>query len=95
MHQRCRLMIWHAGVSEINIIVYAGHRSASKDALFSKEFSSQVNSVKYRVAYSRDGEQGKPRTYVQDLIEEDGRIIWKMLDSPGESKPPAVVFISG
>lgn len=72
-------------------VVYAGHRSASSDALYSKEFASLGSKLRYRVAYSRDGEEGKARIYVQDLIQEDGEEMWKMLD--GERK--AWILISG
>jgi sulfite reductase alpha subunit-like flavoprotein len=34
----------------------------------------------YRVACSRDGPEGVKRTYVQDLIGEDGEHIWKVLE---------------
>lgn len=46
--------------------------------------------MKYRVACSRDGPEGVKRTYVQDLIEEDGERVWKVL---GESK--GRLYISG
>lgn len=33
----------------------------------------------YRIACSRDGPEGVKRTYVQDLIAEDGQVIWNAL----------------
>ena len=44
----------------------------------------------YRVAFSRDGPEGRPRTYVQDLIREDAKRIWELVGVRG-----AWVYISG
>lgn len=44
----------------------------------------------YRVAYSRDGPEGVKRTYVQDLMGEDGKNIWEVL---GERR--GWLYISG
>jgi sulfite reductase alpha subunit-like flavoprotein len=44
----------------------------------------------YRVACSRDGPPGVPRTYVQDLMRKDSGMLWDALGRRG-----GVVYISG
>ncbi|KAI0682536.1 riboflavin synthase domain-like protein [Cytidiella melzeri] len=52
--------------------------------------SSRAYCLDYRVACSRDGTPGIPRTYVQDLIREDGKKIWGAVGLKG-----GFVYISG
>jgi sulfite reductase alpha subunit-like flavoprotein len=44
----------------------------------------------YRLAASRDGEEGKARTYVQHLIEQDSKSIYELVHNKH-----AWVYISG
>ena len=44
----------------------------------------------YRPAFSRDGEEGKARTYVQELIRTDAARVWELVGERG-----AWVYISG
>jgi hypothetical protein len=44
----------------------------------------------YRLAASRDGEEGKARTYVQHLIEQDSKKIYELVHNK-----KAWVYISG
>jgi sulfite reductase alpha subunit-like flavoprotein len=62
--------------------LYFGCRHATKDQHYSSEFQSYATEgdINYRVACSRDGPEGVKRTYVQDLIDEDGERVWKVLD---------------
>jgi sulfite reductase alpha subunit-like flavoprotein len=72
--------------------VYFGCRHAQKDQHYRFEFQSyaEKGDVNYRVACSRDGPEGVKRNYVQDLIEEDGECVWKVLgDGTGS------LYISG
>lgn len=73
-------------------ILYFGCRHASKDQHYASEFESFVKeqNLKYRVAWSRDGPEGVKRTYVQDLIADDGESIWEAI---GHNS--AWVYISG
>lgn len=61
--------------------LYFGCRHASKDKHYGSEFQDYVSKgdLNYRVACSRDNPEGVRRTYVQDLIEEDGEHVWKIL----------------
>ncbi|TFK69170.1 riboflavin synthase domain-like protein [Pluteus cervinus] len=72
--------------------LYFGCRSSSKDQHYSTEWAQFVERDKltYRTAFSRDGPEGTPRIYVQDLIREDSERIWDLLDSRD-----AWVYISG
>jgi len=72
--------------------LYFGCRHASKDQHYSSEFQSYTESknMSYRVAWSRDGPEGVKRTYVQDLIAEDGQTIWDVVGVDG-----GCVYISG
>jgi len=65
-----------------NNTLYFGCRHATKDQHYSSEFQSYATEgdINYRVACSRDGPEGVKRTYVQDLIDEDGERVWKVLD---------------
>lgn len=69
------------GGSNSNIL-YFGCRSASKDQHYVSEWQSYSNNqqIYYRVAFSRDGQEGEKRTYVQDLIRQDSEQIWKLVD---------------
>lgn len=73
-------------------VLYFGCRSAQKDQHYQADWASyaEQDMITYRVACSRDGPEGAKRTYVQDLIREDGKKIWKLLGEQG-----ALVFISG
>ncbi|KAI0640980.1 riboflavin synthase domain-like protein [Trametes meyenii] len=72
--------------------LYFGCRSASKDHHYGEEWTRYASEDKltYRVAFSRDGPEGVPRTYVQNLIREDATRIWRLV---GERD--AWVYISG
>jgi sulfite reductase alpha subunit-like flavoprotein len=72
--------------------LYFGCRHATKDQHYCSEFQSYATKkdIRYRVACSRDGPEGVKRTYVQDLIEEDGDFVWKMLGT-GDGR----LYISG
>ena len=72
--------------------LYFGCRSATKDQHYQKEWEEFVSrgALTYRLACSRDGPEGAPRTYVQDLMREDGHRLWQLID--GSS---AWVYISG
>ncbi|KAI0363943.1 riboflavin synthase domain-like protein [Pilatotrama ljubarskyi] len=72
--------------------LYFGCRSSSKDQHYGDEWRKYASSgeLTYRAAFSRDGPEGAPRTYVQDLIREDVKRIWELV---GEKA--AWVYISG
>lgn len=65
--------------------LYFGCRHASKDQHYSAEFQAHAErqDLAYRVACSRDGPEGVKRTYVQDLIEKDGKAVWEALGERG------------
>jgi sulfite reductase alpha subunit-like flavoprotein len=67
--------------------LYFGCRSASKDHHYSAEWRAleedEPKMLTYRVAFSRDGPEGVKRTYVQDLMEEDGECVWDVLGRRG------------
>ncbi|KAG7087387.1 hypothetical protein E1B28_013358 [Marasmius oreades] len=75
-----------------NNTLYFGCRSAYKDQHYKTEWKACVtaNELTYRVACSRDGPEGAKRTYVQDLIREDSKRIWELLDME-----QACILISG
>ncbi|KAI0798150.1 riboflavin synthase domain-like protein [Abortiporus biennis] len=75
-----------------NNTLYQGCRSASKDQHYHADFEKFVEQgdLVYRVARSRDGPEGTKRTYVQDLITEDAKRIWELVEEKG-----AWVYISG
>jgi len=72
--------------------LYFGHRASEKDAHYSREWTTLAESgnLTYRVAASRDGPQGTRRVYVQDLIRQDAKRIWRLVHDRG-----AWVYISG
>ncbi|KAJ8591222.1 riboflavin synthase domain-like protein, partial [Rhizopogon salebrosus TDB-379] len=75
-----------------NTTLYFGCRSANKDQHYRSEWEAyaEEQSLRYRVACSRDGPEGSRRTYVQDLMEKDAQDIWKML---GQQR--GILIISG
>ncbi|EGO02944.1 hypothetical protein SERLA73DRAFT_102999 [Serpula lacrymans var. lacrymans S7.3] len=89
----------HTGSTET--VLYFGCRSATKDQHYLKEWKAYAESgqLTYRVACSRDGPEGVKRTYVQDLIFEDGKRIWELVGekrgwiviSGSSNKMPAAV----
>ncbi|KAH9856143.1 riboflavin synthase domain-like protein [Lenzites betulinus] len=72
--------------------LYFGCRSASKDHHYGEEWEEYVSSdrLTYRAAFSRDGPEGAPRTYVQDLIRDDAKRMDELVREMG-----AWVYISG
>ncbi|KAF5341537.1 hypothetical protein D9758_012557 [Tetrapyrgos nigripes] len=72
--------------------LYFGCRSKLKDQHYRDDWEGYAtqNQLVYRVAFSRDGPEGVPKFYVQDLIKEDAERIWKLLDEMG-----AWIVISG
>jgi sulfite reductase alpha subunit-like flavoprotein len=72
--------------------LYFGCRHASKDQHYNSEFHAYAEhkSMTYRVACSQDGPEGVKQIYVQDLITEDGQVIWNLLGPGG-----GCVYISG
>lgn len=86
----------HSVVSKLNTALentlYQGCRSAAKDQHYKSQFEAleSEGQVVYRVACSRDGPEGVKRTYAQDLIAQDAKRIWELVD---EKK--AWVYISG
>lgn len=78
--------------STSNNTLYFGCRSASKDQHYASEWEqlAEEGKLSYRTAFSRDGPEGKERTYVQHLIREDKERIWELVDGEG-----AWVYISG
>jgi sulfite reductase alpha subunit-like flavoprotein len=73
-------------------MLYFGHRASGKDAHYSHEWTTLAESGKltYRVTASRDGPEGTPRVYVQDLIRIDAKPVWELIHGKG-----AWVYISG
>ena len=78
------------GASENTL--YFGHRASGKDAHYSREWTALAESgnLTYHVAVSRDGPEGTPRVYVQDLIRQDAKRVWELVHDKG-----AWVYISG
>ena len=72
--------------------LYFGCRSATKDQHYATDWEKHVkfDSLKYRLAASRDGPEGTRRTYVQHLIEQDAEHIWDVI-----GKRDGWVYISG
>nr|VWO96020.1 Beta-lactamase (EC [Ganoderma boninense] len=82
-----------AGVAgKDTLALYFGCRSEAKDHHYGAEWRALAAEGKlaYRVAFSRDGPEGKARTYVQDLIRADAPRIWELVGARG-----ACVYISG
>ncbi|EMD32805.1 hypothetical protein CERSUDRAFT_161320 [Gelatoporia subvermispora B] len=75
-----------------NNTLYFGCRSAAKDQHYHQEWEEYASGemLTYRVACSRDGPEGVPRTYVQDLMREDAQRLWELIGDLG-----AWVYISG
>ena len=71
--------------------LYFGCRSGAKDEHYGTEWHqlSSQGDISYRVARSRDGPEGMKRTYVQDLIREDAKSIWELINQG------AWIYISG
>ncbi|KAI0295109.1 riboflavin synthase domain-like protein [Multifurca ochricompacta] len=80
----------HGGSSDNTL--YFGHRASGKDAHYAHEWTTLTESgrLAYHVAASRDGPEGTRRIYVQDLIRQDAKRIWELIDDKG-----AWVYISG
>jgi len=80
----------HLGMKDNTL--YFGHRASGKDEHYTREWISLAESghLTYRVTASRDGPEGTPRVYVQDLIRQDAKRIWKLVNDKG-----AWVYISG
>ncbi|KAI0270505.1 riboflavin synthase domain-like protein [Gloeopeniophorella convolvens] len=72
--------------------LYFGHRASGKDAHYAHEWTALADAGKltYRVAASRDGPEGTRRMYVQDLIRQDAKRVWDLIDAKG-----AWVYVSG
>ena len=72
--------------------LYFGHRASGKDAHYSREWTALAESghLAYRVAASRDGPEGARRVYVQDLMRQDAKRVWRLVHEGG-----AWVYISG
>jgi len=72
--------------------LYFGCRSAAKDQHYAVEWENHAkfDSLKYRLAASRDGPEGVRRTYVQHLIERDVEHVWDVVGKRG-----GWVYISG
>ena len=80
----------HLGMKDNTL--YFGHRSSGKDEHYSREWTTlaKAGNLTHRVAASRDGPEGTPRVYVQDLIRQDAKRIWQLVHDGG-----AWVYISG
>ncbi|KAI0920248.1 hypothetical protein AcV5_010040 [Taiwanofungus camphoratus] len=80
----------HGGCTENTL--YFGCRSASKDQHYGTEWGAFARRgvLTYRTAFSRDGPEGVPRTYVQDVMREDAKTIWQVIGTKG-----GWVYISG
>jgi sulfite reductase alpha subunit-like flavoprotein len=80
----------HLGMKDNTL--YFGHRASGKDEHYAREWISLAGSghLTYRVTASRDGPEGTPRVYVQDLIRQDAKRIWQLVHDKG-----AWVYISG
>ena len=72
--------------------LYFGHRASGKDAHYSREWTALAESghLAYRVVASRDGSEGTRRVYVQDLMRQDAKRVWRLVHESG-----AWVYISG
>ncbi|KZT67892.1 riboflavin synthase domain-like protein [Daedalea quercina L-15889] len=72
--------------------LYFGCRSASKDQHYATEWHAYADNgaLTYRTAFSRDGPEGTPRRYVQDVMCEDLQALWRVLGVEG-----GWLFISG
>ncbi|KAH8829198.1 riboflavin synthase domain-like protein [Flagelloscypha sp. PMI_526] len=75
-----------------NNTLYFGSRSVSKDFYYGEEWHSyqRDETLFLRCAFSRDSPEGVKRTYVQNLIEQDGERIWQIM-----GKDNGFLFISG
>lgn len=80
----------HDGVSANTL--YFGCRSEARDHHYGDEWRALAEEGKlvYRAAFSRDGPEGQPRTYVQDLLRADAERVWELVGVRG-----AWVYISG
>lgn len=80
----------HLGMKDNTL--YFGHRASGKDEHYARDWNSLVESghLTYRVTASRDGPEGTPRVYVQDLIRQDTKRVWQLVHDKG-----AWVYISG
>jgi sulfite reductase alpha subunit-like flavoprotein len=80
----------HLGMRDNTL--YFGHRASGKDEHYSREWTTlaETGNLTYRAAASRDGPEGTPRVYVQDLIRQDAKRIWQLIHDRG-----AWVYISG
>ncbi|KAH7924413.1 riboflavin synthase domain-like protein [Leucogyrophana mollusca] len=89
------------GAGSKETVLYFGCRSVSKDEHYAAEWASYAKQGKltYRVAHSRDGPEGIKRTYVQDLLQQDAKEVWRLLGemqgwliiSGSSNKMPAAV----
>ncbi|KAF8529095.1 riboflavin synthase domain-like protein [Hysterangium stoloniferum] len=63
--------------------LYFGCRSAVKDQHYRTEWEDRmrVGTLRYRLSCSRDGEEGKAKIYVQDLLEQDVESVWEILNN--------------
>ncbi|KAI0295729.1 hypothetical protein BC826DRAFT_1007321 [Russula brevipes] len=70
----------------------ASGRKGQHDAHYSHEWTALAESgnLAYRAAASRDGPEGTRRVYVQDLMRQDAKRIWRLVHDEG-----AWVYISG
>jgi sulfite reductase alpha subunit-like flavoprotein len=77
----------------LDTTLYFGCRSREKDHHYGEEWRAyeKRGELWYRVTFSRDGQEGERRIYVQDVMreEEEGKRIWRVLESGGW------IFISG
>ncbi|KAH9837670.1 riboflavin synthase domain-like protein [Rhodofomes roseus] len=72
--------------------LYFGCRCELKDQHYAAEWRAyaESGSLTYRTAFSQDVPEGTPRRYVQDVMHEDLRRIWRLLGVDG-----GWLFISG
>ncbi|VDC01230.1 unnamed protein product [Peniophora sp. CBMAI 1063] len=75
-----------------NNTLYFGCRSANKDQHHADQWKRYVDeqSLTYRTAFSRDGDEGHRRVYMQNLVEEDSKQVWEAI-----GKRDGWVHISG
>ncbi|KAH9919058.1 riboflavin synthase domain-like protein [Fomitopsis serialis] len=68
-----------------NNTLYFGCRCESKDQHYAAEWHAyeESGSLTYRTAFSQDVPEGTPRRYVQDVMREDSRSIWRLLGVEG------------
>jgi len=68
-----------------NNTLYFGCRCESKDQHYAEEWHAyeESGSLTYRTAFSQDVPEGTPRRYVQDVVREDSRSIWRLLGVKG------------